>query len=194
MAYKVVIVDYRPEWARQYSRLAQEIRTFAGPLAARIDHIGSTSVPGLAAKDLIDIQLSVESLDCVNELADRLHPLQLEYMPEYNEDHIPPGSPLQDKQQWTKAYFRRRGGEITPDVNLHVRVRGSANQRYALLFRDFLRADPLTAAAYAELKRRIAHHHPDSIADYIDIKDPAFDLIMGAAEMWARHNGWQPPL
>ena len=193
MAYRVEILDYRPEWAQQYERLAEDIRAIAGKHIVRIDHIGSTSVAGLAAKDIIDIQLSVAALDRVNALAELLLPLGLEYMPEYNEDHIPPGSPLQDKMQWTKAYFRRRGGDVKPDVNLHVRVCGSANQRYALLFRDFLRADALTAAAYAELKRRIAHHHPDSIADYIDIKDPAFDLIMAAAEMWARQSGWQVP-
>jgi GrpB-like predicted nucleotidyltransferase (UPF0157 family) len=76
-------------------------------------------------------------------------------------------------------------------VNVHLRVLGRANQRYALLFRDYLRAHPAMAQAYAELKRRLA----ESLADpkmYPDVKDPAVDLIYLAAEDWASATGWQP--
>lgn len=66
-----------------------------------------------------------------------------------------------------------------------------ANQRYPLLFRDYLRGHPATAEAYAELKRRLAV----SLADpkqYPEVKDPAVDLIYLAAEDWAGRTGWQP--
>jgi GrpB-like predicted nucleotidyltransferase (UPF0157 family) len=82
--------------------------------------------------------------------------------------------------------YRRR-------VNLHVRVADRANQRYALLFRDYLRSHPDTAAAYGEFKRRAAALLPtESIADYSDLKDPVCDLIYLPAEEWAARTGWTP--
>ena len=72
-----------------------------------------------------------------------------------------------------------------------MRVLGRANQRYALLFRDFLRGHPATAAAYAELKRRLAENLADPDT-YPDVKDPAVDLIYLAAEEWAAATRWQP--
>jgi GrpB-like predicted nucleotidyltransferase (UPF0157 family) len=70
-------------------------------------------------------------------------------------------------------------------------VQGRANQRYALLFRDYLRAHPRSAAAYAELKRRLASNLAD-LRTYPDVKDPACDLIIVAAEDWADATGWMP--
>jgi GrpB-like predicted nucleotidyltransferase (UPF0157 family) len=72
-----------------------------------------------------------------------------------------------------------------------VRVQGRPNQRYALLFRDYLRLHPASAGAYAELKRRLAQHLADP-QTYPDVKDPAVDLIYFAAEAWAAATGWQP--
>jgi GrpB-like predicted nucleotidyltransferase (UPF0157 family) len=72
-----------------------------------------------------------------------------------------------------------------------VRRLGAANQRYALLFRDYLRAHPTSAAAYGELKRRLAAQLPDLLT-YAEVKDPACDLIVIAAEDWARWQGWTP--
>jgi GrpB-like predicted nucleotidyltransferase (UPF0157 family) len=69
-------------------------------------------------------------------------------------------------------------------VNAHVRVAGWPNQRYALLFRDYLRARPGAAAAYARLKRALAERLGGDLATYTEIKDPACDLI-AAAEDWA---------
>jgi uncharacterized protein YhfF len=74
-------------------------------------------------------------------------------------------------------------------ANVHVRRAGSANERYALLFRDYLRAHPLVAAAYAELKRRLSASLAD-VANYADVKDPAVDLIYLAAEPWASATSW----
>jgi GrpB-like predicted nucleotidyltransferase (UPF0157 family) len=79
--------------------------------------------------------------------------------------------------------YRRR-------VNLHVRVAGRANQRYALLFRDYLRAHPDTAAAYGEFKKRAASLPLESVGEYADLKDPVCDLIYLPAEEWAERTGW----
>jgi len=76
-------------------------------------------------------------------------------------------------------------------THTHVRMQGRANQQYALLFRDYLRAHPATAEAYAELKRRLAQHLADP-QTYPEVKDPAVDLIYLAAEHWAATTHWQP--
>jgi GrpB-like predicted nucleotidyltransferase (UPF0157 family) len=76
-------------------------------------------------------------------------------------------------------------------INIHVRVAGRYNQRYPLLFRDYLRVHPATAQAYAALKRQLAEHLADP-ETYPDVKDPAVDLIYLAAENWATLTGWKP--
>ena len=76
-------------------------------------------------------------------------------------------------------------------MNVHVRVAGRPNQRYARLCRDFLRAHPTAADAYALFKQRLAAQGIESSV-YADIKDPVFDLILHAAEGWAARTGWQP--
>ncbi|MBW6474265.1 MAG: GrpB family protein [Anaerolineaceae bacterium] len=76
-------------------------------------------------------------------------------------------------------------------THTHVRVPGSANQRYPLLFRDYLRTHPKTAEAYARLKRMLAQHLVEP-SMYPEVKDPAVDLIYLAAEAWAEQINWQP--
>ena len=74
-------------------------------------------------------------------------------------------------------------------MNLHARVAGSRNERVALLFRDWLLAHPAAVSAYSALKRRLA----DAVTDldvYAEVKDPAVDLVIAAAEPWATANGW----
>ena len=107
---------------------------------------------------------------------------------EHLRDHPPSGIESQPGD-WTKWVFKP-----PPDqrpTNLQVRVHGRANQRYALLFRDCLRSHPTTAAAYAELKRRLAQNLADPDT-YPDVKDPAVDLIYFAAEEWAAATRWNP--
>jgi GrpB-like predicted nucleotidyltransferase (UPF0157 family) len=179
----IEIIDYQERWAKEFESLAQQLREALGTLALRVDHIGSTSVPGLAAKDIIDIQLTVK------ELAPSLIPLVIKLGYEHRtiyDDHQPPGYP-EAKIEWQKFFFRRLGARR---VHVHVRVEGKANQRYALLFRDYLRSSPASAAAYAQLKCMLAAHLPD-FDTYSDVKDPACDLIAIAAEAWAAKTGWQ---
>ncbi|HLF00508.1 MAG TPA: GrpB family protein, partial [Anaerolineales bacterium] len=95
------------------------------------------------------------------------------------------------ESDWEKLYFRPPAGQRR--TNTHMRAQGRANQRYPLLFRDYLRAHPATAEAYAELKRRLAANLADS-QTYPEVKDPAVDLIYFAAEDWAAITGWQPGL
>ena len=181
----VEILPYKQSWPSEFREIASALRGALGELALRIDHIGSTSVPGLAAKDVIDVQVTVAALDDALRSAFR----GLGYVrPEgVWRDHRPPHADGPETD-WEKWYFSAPAGQRR--THTHVRVEGRANQRYPLLFRDYLRTHPHTAEAYAELKRRLAQ----SLADpdtYPDVKDPAVDLIYFAAEEWASATNWQ---
>ena len=182
----VEIIPYKPEWVQEFETIAATLREGLGKLALRIDHIGSTSVPGLAAKDIIDIQITVAALD--EALIQAMQALGYRLPDGEWRDHRPPGGP-EDPAEWSKLYFFAPQGQRK--TNTHVRVQGRANQRFALLFRDYLRAHTDTAAAYGELKRRLAATLADP-EDYPEVKDPAVDLIYFAAEAWAAASSWQP--
>lgn len=182
----VEIIPYQRSWPADFRAIASVLRQGLGNLALRIDHIGSTSVPGLAAKDVIDIQITVAELS--QELMTAM--LALGYIPSegIQRDHQPAGAEG-DETEWEKWYFHPPPGQRR--THTHVRLAGRANQRYALLFRDYLRAHPATAEAYAELKRRLAQNLAD-LQTYPEVKDPAVDLIYLAAEEWAKLTGWKP--
>lgn len=77
-------------------------------------------------------------------------------------------------------------------INVHLREDGRFNQRYPLLFRDYLRAHPSAAAAYAEVKLQLARLHPDDFGAYYDTKDPVCDITMAGAYEWAETTDWEP--
>lgn len=181
----IEIVPYRQTWPAEFSSIGAALREVLGPLALRIDHIGSTSILGLPAKDTIDIQVTVAALEgrvksALTE-AGYLHK-------EGRTDHRPPG-PAGSLNVWEKWLFVSPPGQRP--AHLHIRLRGAPNQRYALLFRDYLRSHPHSAEAYARLKRCLA----ESLADpktYSEVKDPAVDLVYLAAEDWAQQIDWRP--
>jgi GrpB-like predicted nucleotidyltransferase (UPF0157 family) len=186
---RIAIVPADPGWPAEFRRLAADLRGALGDLALRIDHIGSTSVPGLAAKDVIDVQITVADLDD-DAVTTALATLGAQVRTDLR-DHVPPGQEHLDDAHWRKRYavppphWRR--------THLHVREDGRANQRYALLFRDHLRDTPGSAAAYEQIKRALAAQHADDVDAYYAVKDPACDLIADAAERWAAQTGWTPP-
>jgi len=185
------IVAPSPGWPAEFAEVATPLRAALEGLALRIDHIGSTAVPGLAAKDVIDLQVTVTALDAAALAPGFARAGFLPAPDNPRRDHRPPGATGPDAD-WAKLFFRPAPGAFGGrPINLHVRVAGRANQRYALLFRDYLRAHPLAAQAYGELKRRLAALGLDT-AVYAEVKDPACDLILLAAEPWARHTRWQP--
>jgi len=180
----IEIQTYLPSWPSEFEQISAVLRNSLGGLALRIDHIGSTAVPGLAAKDRIDVQVTVASLDAVAREA--LSSLGYTHVEHITCDHRPPGA-SGNPADWSKWFFRPPVNQRP--TNLHVRVAGAANQRYALLFRDYLRSHPPQAVAYGELKRRLAASLRDA-EHYPDVKDPAVDLIYYAAEAWAAACGW----
>lgn len=186
MAVVIEIVPYRDSWPEEFAVLGAAMRAAVGELALAIHHIGSTSVPGLDAKDVVDVQMTVASLDApVREPLERIGYRIVERVAV---DHCPPGMVLEPEQLEKRLY-----GFSGRRVHLHVRERGRFNQAYPLLCRDYLRAHPLAADAYAEIKRQLARRFPDDVEAYYDVKDPVFDLIMVGAREWAERNGWTVP-
>jgi GrpB-like predicted nucleotidyltransferase (UPF0157 family) len=182
----VEIIAYQERWPQEFQEIAHKLRAGLGNLAFRIDHIGSTSVPNLAAKDIIDIQITVAELD--DELNSAMESMGYKRPEGIWRDHCPPTVEFIEKE-WEKWFFRSPSGQRK--THIHVREPGRANQRYPLLFRDYLRSHPATAGAYAELKRRLAENLKN-LDLYPEVKDPAVDLIYFAAEEWAEKIKWEP--
>ncbi len=170
------IVAYDPVWPARFAELGCRLRDALGDVALRIDHIGSTSVPGLAAKPVIDIQVSVTALEPVDPFREPLARLGYVYRA--------------DNTERTKRYFREPPGE--PRTHIHVRRSGSFAEQFPMLFRDFLRTHPDDTAAYEKLKRRLADEFPDDGAAYTEAKGTFVWETIRRADDWAQATGWEP--
>lgn len=183
-----VIVPADSTWPAQARRVVARLRAAAGPRALRVDHIGSTAVPGLPAKDVVDVQLVVADLVDADALAAPLTGAGFVQ----HADREWSDEPVGDEQRWTKRLFS--GADPARPVNLHVRQEGSPAWRRALLFRDWLRANPSEVDAYAEVKRELAAKHADAgaVDAYAEEKQPWVNAAFGRAEQWATRTGWTP--
>ncbi|MFF1731168.1 GrpB family protein [Streptomyces sp. NPDC058247] len=184
-----VVVPYDTAWPERGRELCAELGAALGPLALLVQHIGSTSIPGMAAKPVYDLQVRVTDLDEAEAaFAGPLADLGFRLSP-YRRDHVPAG--LDDHpSRWAKRFWSRRGTSADP-VNLHVRLDGSPNERLALLFRDWFRTHPEAVPAYAHFKYALASRVADT-GTYADVKDPVVDLVVAVAEAWAAETGWTP--
>jgi GrpB-like predicted nucleotidyltransferase (UPF0157 family) len=172
----VEITEYDAEWPSRFLKLATPMRSALGETALRIDHIGSTAVAGLAAKPIIDVQISVADLDALS--AYRVPLERLGYVHRA------------DNPELTKRYFREALG--TKRTHIHVRRAGSWAEQFALLFRDYLRAVPSEADRYAAIKRSLAARYRDDRHAYTDGKQPFIWEVMGRADRWSQEVGWSP--
>lgn len=141
----IELVDYDPRWPAMFAAEAARIREALGPLASRIEHVGSTSVPGLVAKPVIDIQVSVESLHPIAPYEKRLGTLGYAHIALDEFDRVYP-------------YFRRPAAWPSTH-HVHLCEAGGELEERHLLFRDALRSDPALAAEYVKLKRGLAARH-----------------------------------
>ena len=184
----IEIVPYQTRWLEEFQSIGSSLRGALGDTALAIHHIGSTSVAGLAAKDIIDVQITVADLE-QPALRTALERIGLTWREGLVVDHCPPGMTLATHE--LEKYFAK----ATPprrEAHIHVRIAGRFNQRYALLCRDYLRTHAGARDAYGEVKRQLARYFPNDPEAYYDIKDPAFDLFMAGAWEWAQWTGWQP--
>lgn len=168
--------------------MGKALRKVLGHHAMRIDHIGSTSVPGLSAKDVIDIQITVKSLSGMHDFEDRMAGSAYRKRGDFHYDSFC-GKAGESLENLEKKYFREPEGQRRQHV--HVREAGKFNQRFALLFRDYLRSHETVRRGYALVKIRLAEIFPESIDGYLYIKDPFMDVIYAGAEEWAKNISWE---
>jgi GrpB-like predicted nucleotidyltransferase (UPF0157 family) len=172
----VHLAHYDPEWPRRFARWRDRIGATLGATALRNQHVGSTSVPGLAAKPIIDIQVSVADIADEARYAGQLESLGLQL-----------GSRDDVHRYFTRPPERPR------ELHLHLCQAGSDWEREHLLFRDYLRAHPAAADRYLAGKRAAAATWRDDRWAYTEAKTDVIVGILEDAGAWARATGWTLP-
>jgi dephospho-CoA kinase len=183
----VLLVDDDPAWPAQAERLAARVAAAVGDRGRGVEHVGSTAVPGLAAKDVIDLQLGVTDLADVDSLRTDLQDAGFPAVPGIWHDNPKPVDP--DPAHWRKRLHA--SADPGRAVNLHVREIHGPGWRYALLIRDWLRMDAAARADYEVEKLRLAGACA-STAEYAEAKEPWFDHALPRAQAWASQTGWRP--
>jgi GrpB-like predicted nucleotidyltransferase (UPF0157 family) len=176
MSDPVIVVPYDPEWPRLFAQIAAPMRAALGETALRIDHIGSTAVPGMVAKPIIDVQISVAALEPVDPFRDPLAELGYVFRA--------------DNPDRSKRYFREAPG--TRRTHIHVRPAGSWPEQLALLFRDYLRAHPEAKGRYGRCKLLLSARHREDRNAYTAAKAPIIWEIVASADRWSQKVGWKP--
>jgi GrpB-like predicted nucleotidyltransferase (UPF0157 family) len=164
MAGPIEIRDYDPAWPDLYAREAARIRGALGERVLRVEHAGSTSVPGLAAKPVIDVVLEVA--DSADEHA---------YVPDMSDA----GYVLRIREPEWFEHRLFKGPEFK--ANVHVFSAGCSKVERMLLFRDWLRRDAADRGLYERVKRELAASGWDDVQDYADAKTAVVEEILGRA-------------
>ncbi|MGV9827527.1 dephospho-CoA kinase [Gordonia sp. NPDC003429] len=189
----VVLAEPDPAWAELGSRLVNRLWALVGDKASAIDHIGSTAVPGLAAKPTIDIQVTVADLDVADALADTLADGGFPRMPGIEGDNPKPDPATGSVD--AGAWGKRLHGAADPGrpVNVHLRAAGSPGQRFAIDFRDWLRADAAAREEYTAIKRAAFDAADGDPEVYVAAKEPWFDEVYPRIAAWRGSFGRQEP-
>ena len=161
-----MVVDYDPEWPRLFAELRERLLAALEGVCTTVEHVGSTAVPGLAAKPVVDMDAVVSKPEDVPVAVARLE--QLGY------EHVGDGDvPGRAAFHWPPAEHRH---------HLYVVVEGTDAHRRHLLFRDYLRTHPDEAQRYGELKRALSRRYRDDRPAYTDGKDEFVARVLAAAE------------
>jgi GrpB-like predicted nucleotidyltransferase (UPF0157 family) len=167
------VVAYDPSWPGRYRWWRDRLAGRLADTALRIEHVGSTAVPGLPAKPVIDVQVSVADLDDESGYV-----AQIEQA----------GVQLRSRDALHR-FFRPFAGQPR-DVHVHVCQAGSDWEREHLLFRDYLRSHSDARDAYAKVKEQAAQVWPDDRIAYTEAKTGVILDLLEVAETWARANSW----
>jgi|SRR6202022_2706385 len=194
------LVPADPAWSDQGARILARLKAACGAKALRVDHIGSTAVPGLDAKDAIDIQVTVESLATADELAAALRSAGYPRI-DYVSSDVAKLDPRSTAERYDHSgdptlWHKRLHASADPGrpTFVHLRVDSWPNQQFALLFVDWLKANPEVRDEYLAVKRRAQQAvSPDGdIECYLAIKEPWFLEAYRRAWEWADRSGWRP--
>jgi GrpB-like predicted nucleotidyltransferase (UPF0157 family) len=168
-AGRIVVFDHDPAWAAMFERERARVQDALGPIVATVEHVGSTAVPGLAAKPIIDLLVGVRSLpEARSCCVEPLQALRYRYMAEY--------------EAWLPGEMLFRKGPPGPWTH-HVHLMEPTSPRWEefTLIRDYLRRHTEVASAYAGLKRALALVFEDDIAGYRNAKAPFIEAVMARA-------------
>jgi GrpB-like predicted nucleotidyltransferase (UPF0157 family) len=166
----VVVVPYDPRWSGEFVAASAAIRDALGSDILAIHHVGSTAVPGLCAKPILDLLVSVADLERSLDLVPALEELGYEFR---SDEEIP-----------DRHYFRRGAGMVRTH-HLSLAEPASHYHRVTVAFRDALRANPVKAREYCELKMTLAREYPMNRAKYIEGKSAFVAGILAAASLGA---------
>jgi GrpB-like predicted nucleotidyltransferase (UPF0157 family) len=172
----VLVVPYDPGWPERFEAWRGRLAGLLGPVACRIEHVGSTSVPGLAAKPIVDIQVSVPDME--------------------NEDGYVPVCETAGLQLRFRDHEHRYLQPVPGrprDVHVHVCQQGGDWERVHLLFRDYLRDSAAGRDAYVAAKHDAARLWADQGAAYTEAKSDVILVLLDQAEAWAKATGWVAP-
>ncbi|MEB4210997.1 dephospho-CoA kinase [Mycobacterium sp. 94-17] len=195
------LVPPDPDWTDQARRIVNRLKTSCGHRALRVDHIGSTVFSGchdFLAKDVIDIQITVESLAVADELVEPLLSAGYPRIAHITGDVAKNGGrstvERYDHDDDPTLWAKRIHASADPGrpTNVHIRVEGWPNQQFALLFVDWLIANPDARADYLNVKRASEEGADADTAAYVEAKEPWFDDAYGRAWEWADSTGWKP--
>ena len=170
----VEIVAYDPAWPARFQSWRGRLAGALGEAAMRIQHVGSTAVPDLPAKPVIDVLVSVLDLDLEGSYVPAIESLGIQFR---SRDDL-------------HRYFRPFSG-LPRDVQVHVCVAGTSWERRHLLFRDYLRTDESARDAYLAAKLEAARRWRDDRIAYADAKTEVIVRLMQRAESWAVETGWR---
>ncbi|MDF1757831.1 MAG: GrpB family protein [Legionellaceae bacterium] len=170
----IELTDYNSVWDEKFLLLKNELLLSCKDLIVDIQHIGSTSIYGMKAKDIVDIQCSIRSFDEIKLIKTKLESIGFEMIEDIKQDHVP----FKDKDyfspEWEKRFFK--GSFQNQAYNLHIRLVDSLNWKFALSFRDFLSENHKAKYAFMQVKERLAESGVDKYA-YCILKDSIIDLM-----------------
>jgi GrpB-like predicted nucleotidyltransferase (UPF0157 family) len=161
----VSMADYDPQWPTIFENLRERIRAALGSLALAIEHVGSTSVPNMCAKPIIDLDVIVRAEDVPAAIA------AVEALGYRHQGNL--GVDGREAFRWTAEF---------PEHHLYLCPEGSAAFKRHVFFRNYLRAHPQVAREYAELKRRLAKQYHDNRSKYQEAKAGFIDALIERAE------------
>ena len=176
---QILVVPHDPKWAAAFTEAALEMAQAIGPNLVEVYHIGSTAIPGIYAKPIIDILAVVADITALDHRNAQMELIGYEAKGEFGIAG--------------RRYFRRNNAEGLRTHQVHAFQSGTSDIQRHLAFRDFMRAHRQFARQYSELKIKLATAHPNDLEAYIDGKDGFIKAMEQRALEWVR-AGKQPEI
>ena len=161
----VIVTDYDPQWPRIFEALRDRVLAALGELAVQIEHVGSTSVPGLAAKPIVDMDVVIASESNLSETISRLDAIGYKHQGDLG---------IAGREAFTQP-------SGLPEHHLYVCVNGADELRRHIAFRDYLRSHPDDARQYSEVKRAAAQQFGNDRLAYMEAKRQVVEAILSRA-------------